>query len=169
MRRDVEQVYAGLYLDAVTSLENVIEELFIGLLVGRIRSVQSNTVPRVTFKSSEVAREVVFGGQNYVDWLPIDRTEKRAKAFFRNGTPFTNTVSYRGTIEGFLSVRNAIAHKSSHSQRVFEQRMIDSMPLISREKTPAGYLRSIYRSAPTATRYEYLVSDMGVVARELCL
>ncbi len=38
VRRDIEQVYAGLYLEAITSLERLIENLFIGLLVGRANS-----------------------------------------------------------------------------------------------------------------------------------
>ena len=34
--RDINQVYAGLYLDAVASFERLIEELFIGLASGRL-------------------------------------------------------------------------------------------------------------------------------------
>jgi len=34
VRRDIEQIYNGLYLDAVCSFERFIEGLFIGLLVG---------------------------------------------------------------------------------------------------------------------------------------
>jgi hypothetical protein len=51
VRSDIEQVYAGLYLEAITSLERLIENLFIGLLVGRIAPSSSEIVPRVSFKS----------------------------------------------------------------------------------------------------------------------
>ena len=170
VRRDIEQVYSGLYLDAVTSLENLIENLFIGLLVGSVAPTHSGINPRVTFKSPLIAREIVLGGRNYVDWLPFDHTEKRSKAFFRNGAPFTNLEKAdKGQMDRFLSVRHAIAHKSSHSQRVFEQRVIGSAPLTNREKTPAGFLRSVFRVAPVQTRYESLMDDMQIIARKLCV
>jgi hypothetical protein len=38
VRRDIEKVYKGLYLDAITSFEGLVEELFLGLLVGRLVS-----------------------------------------------------------------------------------------------------------------------------------
>lgn len=170
VRRDIQQVYAGLYLDAVTSFENLIEKLFIGLLAGNVTSTNAAVVPRVTFGSSIVTREIVFGGRNYVDWLPFDFTEKRAKAFFRNGMPFTSLVkSDKGEIDRFLAVRNAIAHRSTHSQHVFEQKVVGSTPTTQREKTPAGYLRSVFRVSPTQTRYESLVGDMATVAQKLCI
>lgn len=169
VRRDIEQVYKGLYLDAITSLEELIENLFIGLLVGRLVSGISGVVPRVSFKSDRVAREVVFGGQNYVDWLPYYHTQQRAKAFFRNGLPFTSLEKAdTNQLERLLYVRNAIAHKSRHSQKIFERKVIQHIPLTPREKTPAGYLRSIYRGAPVQTRYEELVTEMVAIARKLC-
>jgi hypothetical protein len=36
VRRDIERVYEGLYLDTITSLENLIERLFLGLLTRRL-------------------------------------------------------------------------------------------------------------------------------------
>ena len=36
VRRDIEQIYKGLWLDAVCSFEQFIEQLFIGLLVGSL-------------------------------------------------------------------------------------------------------------------------------------
>ena len=62
VRRDIEQIYAGLYLEAITSLERFIENLFIGLLVGRIAPASSEIVQRVSFKSDRVAHDIVFGG-----------------------------------------------------------------------------------------------------------
>ena len=170
VRRDIQQVYAGLYLDAVTSFEDLIEKLFIGLLVGNVTSSHAGVVPRVTFKSPIIAREIVFGGRNYVDWLPFDQTEKRAKAFFRNGMPFTSLVKQdRGQIDKLIAVRNAIAHRSAHSQRQFEQRAIGSTPVTPKERIPAGYLRSRFRVSPDQTQYESLVGDMATVAQKLCM
>ncbi len=170
VRRDIEQVYAGLYLEAITSLEDLVENLFIGLLVGRIVHGSPRVVSRVSFQSDLVARDVVLGGRQYVDWFPYHYTERRAKAFFRNGLPFTQLQARDKTqIERLLYVRNAIAHKSSHAKRMFEQVVIGSLPLTPREKTPTGFLRSTFRAAPTQTRYENLVAEMAQLAMRLCI
>lgn len=170
VRRDIEQVYAGLYLEAVTSLERLIEDLFIGLLAGRIDRHSLGIVPRVSFKSDLVAREVVLAGRHYVDWLPYNYMEERAKAFFRNGLPFARLGKPdKLQIENLLCIRNAIAHKSRYSQRRFEQTIIGVLPLQPRERTPAGFLRSVFRIAPIQTRYENLVRQMAEVALKLCV
>lgn len=169
VRRDIEQVYAGLYMNAITSLEHVIENLFIGLLVGSLTARTTAIVPRVTFRSNSVARDVVFGGQNYVDWFPYDRTVKRAKAFFRAGMPFTSlTSSDKHILERLLYIRNAIAHPSSHAKHMFEEKVIGTLPLTTREKTPMGFLRSPFRIAPYQTRYETVISEMVYIANILC-
>ncbi len=91
VRRDLEQFYEGLFMSSMTYLENWIENLFIGLLVGKIKHHSSSVVPRVSFNSDRIAGEITFGGRRYLDWLPYQKfTVKRAKAFFRNGLPFTN-------------------------------------------------------------------------------
>ena len=168
VRRDIEQVYAGLYLEAITSLERLIENLFIGLLVGRIAPGSSEIITRVSFKSDRVAHNVVFGGRNYVDWFPYHHTGQRARAFFRNGLPFTSLERTDRKIERLLYIRNTIAHKNSHSERIFEQKVIGTLPLMPREKTPSGFLRSIFRTAPVKTQYENLVEEMASVALKLC-
>ncbi len=168
-RHDIEQVYVGLYLDAIVSFERFIEELFLGLLVGRL-SLPSKVHPRVTFQSDNVARDVVCGGKNFVDWFPYDSTEKRAHAFFRAGLPFTILDKpEKKTIEQLMFVRNALAHKSRHSLSRFEEMVLGNLPLTGKERSPAGYLRSSFRTAPDQTRYENLVMEMAQIAKKLAI
>jgi hypothetical protein len=169
VRRDIEQVYAGLYLNAVTSFEQFLESLFIGLLAERISPSLDTVVPRVTFRSDRVARDVVHSGRNYVDWLPYSYTEQRAKVFFRGGRPFSLlTPDEKRTIERIMYTRNSIAHQSKYSQMVFESKVLGSLPLAPRERTPTGFLRSRFRTAPVQTRYELYVTEMAAIARKLC-
>ncbi len=173
VRRDIEQVYEGLYMSSITSLENWIEDLFIGLLVGRLKHCSSSVTPRVSFKSDRVAREVIFSDRNYLDWLPYKYTEKRANAFFRNGMPFTclnkpeNKADLK-KLEILFHIRNVIAHKSAYSKKKFENEVIGSSPVTQQERTPAGYLRGIFRITPTQTRYENLINEMASIAKKLC-
>ena len=157
VRRDVERVYEGLYLDAITSLEATIEDLFIRIITGR--SLPTDVVVRVLFNSSQVARDVVLGGERrYLDWFPYNRTEKRAKAFLRGGRPFTQlSAAEKKVLEEMLIIRNAIAHKSPHARKRF-QAFVTNFPLISRERTPAGFLRS--KISMTTTRFQFYAFEM---------
>lgn len=170
VRRDIEQIYSGLFLDAMTHFENFVESLFIGLLVGRLSSPKAIGTSKVALKSDRVAREVVYGGvRSYVDWFPYEQTEQRAKAFFREGRPFTIlSQPEKLHIRRMHTVRNAIAHRSVSSFKAFDRYVVAGLPLMPGERTPTGYLRSQYRRAPVVTRYQELVSQMGLIATKLC-
>lgn len=170
VQRDIEQVYEGLFISSVASLENWIESLFIGLMVGKIKHPSPLVVPRVSFNSDHIARVVTFGGRNYLDWLPYQRyTTKRADAFFRNGMPFKKLEkSDLKQLDKLYIIRNAIAHKSAHSMKQFHKEIIGSIPLAPQECKPAGYLRGIFRIAPTQTRYENLVAETISTVIKLC-
>jgi len=165
VRLDVERVYEGLYLDAVTSFEASIEDLFIRIIT--TRASPTGVTPRVSFKSSQVARDVVLGGERrYLDWLPYSKTDQRARAFLRAGQPFSRLSStYRKTLDHIVVIRNAIAHKSSHSKRRFQD-LVNSLPLLPREKTAAGFLRS--RIDVSTTRYQFYTREMIDIIRFLC-
>lgn len=165
VRRDAERVYEGLYLDAITSFESSIEDLFIQVLTGQFTSRGVATQVRV--HSKQVARDILLGGgRKYLDWLPYDRTEERAKAFLRAGEPFTRLGRpEKRTIEELLIVRNAIAHKSQYSKDRFIQ-LISVFPLLPRERTPAGFLRS--NIDPSTNRYQYYIAEMARMIQLLC-
>ena len=74
--RDINQVYAGLYLDAVASFERLIEDLFIGLASDGLTVSSVPVVPLVSFTSRRSIYGIISGGRSYVDWLPYSRTEK---------------------------------------------------------------------------------------------
>lgn len=169
VRRDIEQVYIGLYIDAVTSFERKIEELFIGLLVGRIVHPSSNVSSRITVGTDKIAKEVLLNGKRrYLDWFPYDLTQDRAKIYFKKGKPFQLESVDIDTINGIIYIRNLIAHKSEHSKKKFLKNVIGTLSISAREKTPAGFLRGIYRSSPLQTRYEYYVSEMLTIVSKLC-
>lgn len=177
VRRDVEQVYAGLFLKATTLLERSIEDLFIGLLTNTISANSRRTHPRVTFKSHEVARSIVFGGNKYVDWFPYHLTKTRANAFFRNGHPFSVIrkrqpgqvgMSDFEKIERIIVTRNALAHKSRHAIQRFEAINISGRHLRPTESTPTGFLRVAYRHAGPQNFFELLTIEMAEILEKLC-
>lgn len=168
VRRDLELVYAGLYLDAITSFENFIEDLFVRLLVGTAIHSSRLVVPKITFKSPVTCRNIVYGGGSYVDWFPYNQTQRRARVFFRQGLPFTalNNIDKK-SIERMLCIRNAIAHKSRHARNRFDREVTNGLLLLPHEKTPAGYLRSKYAISPPQTQYELIRNNIVAIAHEL--
>lgn len=156
VRRDIELVYGGLFLDVHASFEIFLENLFINLLMGKYSHLSKNIIPKVKIKSYSVARKIVFEGQRYASWLPYDNTLKRAKMYFKLAEPFNCLNNNDNSdLRKLQIIRNAIAHNSNYSLRLFKNKVIGTRLLTSDEKNPLGYLRSIYRTAPPLIRYEY--------------
>jgi hypothetical protein len=167
-RHDVGLFYEGIFLRTVTSFEHLIEELFVGLLSGGI-SPGHNVRPRLAFRSALIAREVMLGGKPYADWLPYEHTLKRARAFFRGGEPFSRIEGADiGSLNRILMIRHAVAHQSRAARRKFEDQVLGSMPLLPGERTPAGFLRSVFNATPPQTQYEDIAGTCALLARKLC-
>lgn len=168
-RHDVSLFYEGIFLRTVTSFESLMEELFLGLLTGAI-TCRPGIRPRVTFRSTAIARDVMLGGKAYVDWLPYHHTEKRSNAFFRGGLPFCrlDRAEVR-SLDRILTIRHAVAHQSQAARRKFEHEVIGGAPLLPAERTPAGFLRSVFSAAPPKTQYEDIAGTCAILARRLCL
>lgn len=160
--RDVTRAYEGAFLGFYTDLERHLEQLFLGLIMGRYRVTGSNVRPLVKIDSELVARRVVAGGQRYVDWLPYFHIDRRAPAFLSGGRPFDRIdADDRRVLDGMLWVRNAVAHRSSHAMKVFRKNLVEGKGLPPDQRTPAGYLRG--QHAPGQTRLEYFMA-LGVAA-----
>lgn len=151
--RDMDAIYAGLFTNAITGFEAFIEELFVNLLIGN--SQYNNSTPRATFKAHAVARDVILGRDQYVEWLPYERTKERAKTFFRGGRPFSMLPALlEEKIKHSSIIRNALVHSSRHARLKFEQKVINSMSLAPKERSPIGFLRSQFRISPSQRRFE---------------
>lgn len=166
---DIEQVYVGLYLDIFTEFEAMIEDLFLGLLSGQLYSKVYSIKRRVKMHPASMARQVLFAGRPYLDWLPYrERTIPRARIFFDAGNPFTSLdSSQEDKVDNYHIIRNALAHKSESAYAKF-QTIISGLTLLPEEKSPAGYLRSKPYSASAQTQYQIAFLELEYIARRLC-
>jgi hypothetical protein len=166
---DVEQVYAGLFLDAFTEFEGLLEDLFLGIVSGSHKSAVPTTKRRVKIVPIALTQEICFEGRAYLDWLPIDKyTTKRAGRFLDNGEPFSRlTKDEEKTIERLHLLRNAVAHKSDNAKHKFEV-SIQAWPLLPQEKTPAGFLRSKPQGPAGFNQYQIGVSQLETIAQKIC-
>ncbi len=165
---DVEQVYAGLFLDIFTEFEALIEDLFIGLLTGKLYTNPPVKNPRkLKIVPASSTLEVLLNGKPFLDWLPYeDNTKKRANLFFTDGKPFSKLTDEQiKSLKDYHFVRNALVHKSKAAHKKFEI-IIKDLTLLPNEKTPAGYLMS--KPQGIATQYQIAVAELGVMVKTLC-
>ena len=166
-RLDVERAYAGGFLAFFTAYEKAWEDLFFGLLMGRL-TVVPPCVPLVQVRSEVVARRMVHGDRDYLDWLPIDRTSRRASAYFATSHPFSRlTDGDRSVIKRYVLLRHALAHDSDYSTRQFRRHVIGQRVLPPHERRPAGYLRGPH--ATGQTRMNLALAELTLVLTRVCL
>ena len=164
---DLHRAYAGAWISFTAFCEQSLERLFLGLLTGRLASARTSVSPRTRIASPLVARDVLYAGRPYIDWLPYDRTTERASAYFLHGRPFTGlSPSELSTLAGMGVLRNALAHESRHAIGKFEKRFIGSRKLPPHQKKPPGYLRGMHDK--TRTRFEYEITEVASVFQTLC-
>ncbi len=178
VKRDVDIIYGGLYIEAVTSFERFIESLFLSLLSGSVEHLSKRVKARVTFDSVELARSILVGERRYLDWFPYDNTIKRAKAYFKDGLPFYGLDKGRDvtihpsldgkikqTVEKLLIIRNVLAHKSRHAYHRFEDNDPRNCPSCSGKK-PIGFLRGHHTTTPTIHHtYQQIISDIKYISQ----
>ena len=168
-RHDIEAVYAGLFIDAFTEFEALIEHLFLGLFDGSLRSATQPTTRLFAVKPKTSCRAVVFDGNSYADWLPVeDKAIPRAKRFLAGGIPFSSLLPIeKQDLKGAHLLRNALAHKSDAATQRFLA-SINQQALLTHEKTPAGFLRTRPQGPNGITQFEIKMNILTTVAIKLC-
>lgn len=165
---DIEHVYAGLFMELFTDFEALLEELFFGLINGRLFTRAYPVIKKANISPITEVKSIVFGGKAYVNWLPYkEGTLPRAKLFINDGEPFsrlTNPDILK--ISNYHIVRNAIADKSENSLDKFNS-IISTLPLLPSEKTPTGYLRS-KPSVAGQTQFEIAAIELKSLTNTLC-
>jgi hypothetical protein len=168
-RADVERLYSGLYVSAVTTFEGFLEELFVGIVTGKILFPARKVRSKLQFRSSPEAISIICGERNYVDWLPYQETLKRAMAYLNGGRPFSNLEQpEQQKLVAIHQIRNAIAHASDYAMGIFEKKIIANHVLLPRERTPAAFLRTPIGAPGGPTRFEAYLGDLSQCAQQLC-
>lgn len=167
---EVEQAYAGLFLNLFTEFEGLLENLFWGLLKGKVISSHTDYKRLVKISPNNSVEIIVLGEKrNYLDWLPLqDYTFPRVKRFFYEGIPFTDVSdSHKSNLKFYHTIRNSLAHKSDYSITKFQQ-AISGLTLLPKEKQPSGFLRSIPNRVLNKTQYEIASDELKVIAKIIC-
>jgi hypothetical protein len=165
---DVERAFASACIYCAIACERALEKLFLGLLVGTLKSSLRTVKPLITINSHRVAAAIIRGERRYVDWLPYEnQTLKRAEAFFSSGRPFSSlSAPGKTALEDLRVIRNALAHESPSALRTFENRLTRGKNLPPNQTRPAGYLRGNHHG--TLTRLDVVTAQALGAMREIC-
>jgi hypothetical protein len=168
--RDLHAVYEALFVTAYSSFEAFLEAQFFAILAERaVYAKKRKVVLRMKPTSPAALREILLQGKDYLTWIPFNQTEDRAKLYLKDGRPFSELDGgNKSKIKAVHLIRNAIAHKSDHSKRLFDEKVIGGMALLPVERKPAGFLRSQVRASPVVIRFEVYMQDLAAIARLLC-
>ena len=167
--RDIGAVYESLFLRAVVGFEEFCEQLFFEILKKRVRYKLKEVSPRIPTCSNFVLRQILLQGKSYLDWLPYDHAERRAKLYLTGGRPFSTLESSdRQMIQTIVIIRNAIAHSSGYSRLKFRKHVIKDETLLASEKSPSGFLRSQLTRTPLQRRFEIYAAELGAISAKIC-
>ena len=169
VKRDLDLAYSGLVINAVTAFENYLEKLFYSIMVGNSsfhRDVRP-VVRSISKLSEKDVRSLVLGDNRYINWLPYDLTVQRSIAYLVEGNPFKRLKGQdKESLTKIAKIRNVIAHGSPFSEESFKK-MIGDATLPPRERTPIGYLRSVYRTSPTMIQFQSLTGEIIRMSNKL--
>lgn len=166
---DVSQIYSGVFLESYIAVERLIEELFLGYLIGRYKPIKTRIAPAVTIATRPMADRMLKGERKYLDWLPFRLTSDRASIYFRGQTPFSVVgPTDIALLEELGRIRNALAHQSAHSLDIFSRFVVGAINIRPRDKYPPRYLRSVLRLEPRQTRLQNYMVRMLDICQRIC-
>lgn len=166
--RDLHSVYEALFLRGVTSFEVFLEGLFFAILREKVTYPKKRKVSlRMTAANDKALMEILLQNQAYLQWIPFKHTKGRARMYLTDGKPFTDLAGGdESVIQTVTTIRNAIAHRSTHAKGEFERTVIGSRALLRGERTPSGFLRTA--ANPAQKRFEMYMIELSRIATKLC-
>ena len=161
-QRAAEQMYEGLFISAFTAMEGLVEEVFVGLLTpSLVYSHGQREDEGFGQVAKGRARNCRRNGKAICGLASIRTNRGTSHLFFRGGRPFTNLgAADKQALLKCQVIRNAIAHRSRHSMRQFEQNVLAPIALPPRQRKPGSFLRAQFSVAPVQSWYEVLVAQM---------
>ncbi len=141
-------VLQGVYLFGVRAFEFFLESQMVYLchplaLWGPkvVNGRNRRYVSKLKDANQSRVKAILAMGSSYADYLPYDRTEKRARVLFAAGRPFSLIDQNHGEIiKRAHVVRNLIAHESDHSMRQFQKTVCSRYSLRPDRRNASGYL-----------------------------
>ena len=165
---DVELLYTSAFLSVCARWEAFLEETLIEVSCGP--AAKTNTKHRhAEFRSREVLRRILlFPDKDYVSLPSVKHVTELASLFVRHGIPFNRITEQNKTyIQQAGWIRNAIAHQSKFSLRIFREKVPGVTGLARNQRRPGPFLRDEFRVSPTQRRYVIYFAAFKSAAAEV--
>jgi hypothetical protein len=152
---DVELVYSSSFLSVSAQWEAFVEDVIFEAVLGE-RSQKGGNRRYVMFQSRQRMQDVLlYPGKDYISLPTLSKAEELASLFIQDGRPITAVSEQNRTYLKQASwIRNAIAHRSSHSLRTFRAKVPGVETLPRSKRSPGAFLRHEFRVSPKQRRYE---------------
>lgn len=168
--------YKGMLLWIVIALENLIEEMVIWIMCGKLQSndqsfkIKSKLIPFNNPLYEEICQTIAYHWNNYTDWLPSDKAIGHIKKLFdtiddKDSGTFMALYNKdnQKIISDLFTIRHAIAHESKHSMSKFNE-IIPSSFISNWTDRPGEFLNS---SAVGWTQLKYYLIEVSRIWKEL--
>jgi hypothetical protein len=141
-------VLQGAYLFGVRAFEYFLESQIIYLCnpnsnwgPKEINGLIRRYVRKISEENPSRVKAMLTMGASYTDYLPYERTERKARVLFARGRPFSLLpATHSEIIKRAHVVRNLIAHESEHSMKQFMKVVCSRYSLRPERRNAAGYL-----------------------------
>lgn len=156
------------FLRAFTGWEIFLEETFLLYLLGH-QPPKGRPPRRYGFPpNKEAASEWCTEGREYAKWSVGD-VRKRADRWFRHGKPFTPALQGQQVrLEQLITIRNAIAHRSSAARGKFETLVRNELQALPPDTTVGSFLTTTRpNSNPPISFMEFYLSEVKRVAENI--
>jgi len=169
-KRDV--FIQGTFLKVVINWENFIEECF---LAGMCKcKTNSGTIlrPKITLSKNKneafkkISAHRKSRGTDFLDWIDYQKIKTRAQNVFRHNSRFQKVYRDNIILNQIKAFRNHIAHNSAHSERNFQEQIIQNvgfLPIVNPEI--ADVLSAIKRN--TTQKYFEIYIDYYIETADI--
>lgn len=167
-RKRVELIAGFACMRMHLAWEDFLEEVFVRYLCGAQPPGGPGPIlllPACT--SIPAARATILGGKDFVSWNR-KTAKKRARRYFDAGYGFTPGLAAAArSIDTLVATRNAVAHRSASSSRVFRLRVQAHLGFIPAGLTPGRFLMAMDPNSPNRRIIEVLALHLRAAANTI--
>lgn len=165
---DAELLYTSAFLSVCARWQSFMEDSIIEASCGRESRSRTN-YRHVEFQSRAALRRLLlYPDKDYISLPSLKQGIAMASLLVNQGRPLSQISEPNQThIQQAVWIRNAIAHQSDHSLRVFREKVPGVSTLPHPRRRPGPFLRTVFRSSPTQRRYEIYFTAFKSAAKEV--
>jgi hypothetical protein len=165
---DVELVYLSAFLSASARWESFMEDSVFEASCGR-RNKKAVGYRYATFRTESAVRDLLlYPKKNYIDIGSLKDGIALSSILVKQGLPLSRISEPNQThIQEAVWIRNAIAHQSNYSLRVFRDKVPGVTSLLPLHRRPGPFLRAVFRTSPMQRRYEIYFTAFKSAAKDV--